>query len=362
MKELRFILASVLLSLGAAGCSTAFYPTSGDPYADDLYQTHDRTQIARRKEAEAEAARLEAQARKAQWEAMLAEAEASSARDDYERYTYSNVLADTYESAYARRLRGFRSPTYRMPSSYYELRYSPAYNYVTAYDPMNYNIVVMGDEVWVEPKYISSMFGSWGAPSYAVYGGWGWPYGFGYSPWGYPHYSWWDWHYDWSWNFGWGWGWHHGPGWIAPHPPHGVRPSPYYPNYRPWGGQSGYRGRPNGAGHSSPYDSPRRGNYRGTGTGNYRGNGTGVAPDRGNYRGSGTATGTSPRRDGATDYRNNTSRPDRNTPNYNRNENTNYRPAGGSNYRPAGGSGGGGYRSGGGSGSSGSRGGGNYRR
>lgn len=362
MKELRFIFASALLSLGAAGCSTAFFATNGDGYADDLYATHDRTQIARRKQAEAEAARLEAEARKAQWEAMLAEAEAVSARNDYENHTYSNVLADTYESAYARRLRGFRSPTYRMPSSYYELRYSPAYHYVTAYDPMNYNIVVMGDQVWVEPKYISSMFGYWGAPPYSLYGGWGWPYyNFGYASWGYPHYSWWDWHYDWSWNFGWGWGWH------RPFPPvHAGNHTPHYPNYRPWGGQSGYRGKPT-VNRSSPYTLPRGGNYRGTGTtGNYRG--TPASGTSGNYRGTGTPAGNPPR-NGATNYRSNTTRQEQTQPTYNRNENSNYRSggsnyrSGGSNYRPAGGSGGG-YRSGGGSSgsSSGSRGGGNYRR
>lgn len=353
MKELRFILASILLSIGGAGCSTAFFAADSNAYVDDLYAPHDRAQIARRKQAEAEVARLEAEALKSQWEALLAEAEAASAQTRYENYTYSNVLADTYESAYARRLRGFQSPTYRMPSSYYDLRYSPAYHYVTAYDPMNYNIVVMGDQVWVEPKYISSMFGAWGAPSFAVYSGWGRPYyGWNYASWGYPHYSWWDWNYDWSWNFGWGWGWHHGPGWSRPLPPapSGNRPA-HYANYRPWGGSSGYRGTPT-VNRSSPYTSPRPGNYRGTGaTGNYRGTPAGTSDGRG------SATGTSPR-NGTTNYRSNDTRREQTTPSDNRN--TNYRPSGNSSgsYRSSGS--GSGYRSGG--GSSGSRGGGNYRR
>ena len=77
------------------------------------------------------------------------------------------MLADDYESAYARRLRGFESPTYKMPSSYINARYGSAFNYVSAYDPAFYNIVVMGDQVWVEPKYITSMFGSWGTVIYA---------------------------------------------------------------------------------------------------------------------------------------------------------------------------------------------------
>ena len=76
---------------------------------------------------------------------------------------YDAVLADNYQSAYARRLYGFSSSTYKMPSSYYTYRYTDAYQYATAYDPAYYNIMVSGDQVWVEPKYITSMFGSWGA-------------------------------------------------------------------------------------------------------------------------------------------------------------------------------------------------------
>ena len=44
-------------------------------------------------------------------------------------YTHlQGVLADTYESAYARRLRGFSSPTYQMPTSYFNLRYNGTYH------------------------------------------------------------------------------------------------------------------------------------------------------------------------------------------------------------------------------------------
>jgi len=373
MRKLRFLLVSIGLSLGAAGCSSAFFASGSSEFSDDLYDTHDRARIARRKQAEAELARAAAEAEKARWEALLAQAQAGEAQSDYEDYTYRSVLADTYESAYARRLKGFRSPTYNLPSSYYDLRYSPAYHYVTAYDPMNYNIVVMGDQVWVEPKYISSMFGSWGAPSISMsiyagypysgwYGSWGWPYT--YSWWGYPRYSWWDWNYDWSWNFGWGWGWHHGPVWGGTH--HPSASAPHYPNYRPWGGSSGYRGRPSGTRYSSPYTSPRGGNYRGSGSSaNYRGQTQapargGVGGDRGhsNYRGSGSATVAPPRREN-TDYRNNYREQSGTDPNRNSGS-SNYRSSGGSNYRPS--STGGGYRSGGGSGSAGSRGGGNYRR
>jgi hypothetical protein len=46
--------------------------------------------------------------------------------------SFESVLADDYESAYARRLYGFSSPTYRMPSSYYTYRYSDAFFYASA--------------------------------------------------------------------------------------------------------------------------------------------------------------------------------------------------------------------------------------
>ncbi|MBQ8307349.1 MAG: hypothetical protein IJX56_00935, partial [Alistipes sp.] len=218
--------------VGGTGCSSAFYGLS-NTWGDDLYETHDRSAIAHQKQAIAEAEKAQAEAEKALWEARLAEAEAQLAMQEAGQYTYDSVLADTYESAYARRLRGFESPTYNLPSSYYDLRYSPAYHYVTAYDPMHYNIVVMGDQVWVEPKYISSMFGTWGAPSLAFgfgsggwytgfYYDWYWPYG--YSWYGYPHYSW----YDWWWGYP-----YYGPGYWPGYWP-GYYPG-YWPGYYPPG-------------------------------------------------------------------------------------------------------------------------------
>ena len=373
MKELRFFFAIALLSIGSAGCSTSFLAADSGSFSDDLYATHDRAAIARQQQAEAEAARAQAEARKAEWEARLAEAEAQAAQNSYENYTYQSVLADTYESAYARRLRGFESPTYNMPSSYYELRYSPAYQYVTAYDPMNYNIIVMGDQVWVEPKYITSMFGTWGAPSVSVsiyagypysswYSSWGWGWPYTYSWWGYPHYSW----YDWGWGYpgwgypGWGWGYpHHHPGWG--YPPHDHHNPPHYANYRPWGGSSGYRGRPGGVRHSSPYTSPRDGGYRQNGSsGNYRGHtpsrGPSTAPaGNSNYR---RNQGTGTPHQNNSGYRQN-SRPEQNR------NNSGYRQSSpgshSSGYRSPNSGSGGGYR-GGSSGGSGHRSSGSYRR
>ena len=240
MKKLKILIGTVLLSAGLAGCTSAYYSSAG--YAsDDLYAVHDKTQIARKKQAEAEAQRAAAQARKAEWEAKIAEAQAAAAENNYYEYQasdanpYQSVLADDYESAYARRLRGFESPSYKMPSSYIDARYSAAFNYASAYDPAFYNIVISGDQVWVEPKYVTSMFGSWGTviygdpwyygwnrpwgPSFSI-GSWGWSFGWNswnnpwYSPWGPWYSSWYDPWYRPGWGWGPGWhGHHHGPGW-----------------------------------------------------------------------------------------------------------------------------------------------------
>ena len=112
MKELRLWIAAVVAAAGLASCSSAYYAASG--YAgDDLYVQHDRAQIARKQQAEAEAKKAEAEARRAEWEARIAEAQAAAAENDYYEYRsadsnpYQSILADDYESAYARRLRGF---------------------------------------------------------------------------------------------------------------------------------------------------------------------------------------------------------------------------------------------------------------
>ena len=113
----------ILLCMLLAGCSSAYYKSSGFAY-DDLYNIHNKTEIAKREKAEAEAQKAEAEARRAQWEALIAQARADDAEDRYYNSDngYDGIVADTYESAYARRLRGFDSPTYNMPSSYWNLR------------------------------------------------------------------------------------------------------------------------------------------------------------------------------------------------------------------------------------------------
>lgn len=243
MKKGLQILTMMAAAWLLVGCSSAFYAASNSA-SNDLYAVHNRTEIARKQQAEAEARKAEAEARQAEWEALLAEAAAKNAESNYRSgsvgESYTSVLADSYESAYARRLRGFESPTYRMPSSYTNARYSSTFHYVSAYDPAFYNIIIMGDEMWVEPKYVTAMFGSWGLPAY-------------YKPWyyswyGLPSYGWWS--YP-SYSIGFGsWGWSVGLSWYDPwfysgwgSPWWGVhRPAWSYPHHHPaWG-----PGRPGG--------------------------------------------------------------------------------------------------------------------
>lgn len=233
------ILFSVLLAQAflMSGCAAAWQSAQ---YSDDLYAVHNKIAIANRQKAEAELAKAQYEAQQAQYEATLAKIKAEAAKNNITVTEgslssgvngYNAVLADTYESAYARRLYGFSSPTYRMPSSYYDWRYSDAFHYVSAYDPAMYNIMISGDMVWVEPKYITSMFGTWGAvavPSYSWYYGWNDPYFY----WGSPY------RYDWRWNFYygynpyWGWGYPYYPHYHHHHhPPHHNHPPHHKPPY-----------------------------------------------------------------------------------------------------------------------------------
>ena len=210
-----------------SGCAALWQSMA---YTDDMYSIHNRTAIAERQRAEAELARAQYEAQQAQYAAI----NAGIAAAETSIYDYNSVLADTYESAYARRLYGFSSPTYRVPSSYYTWRYSDAFHYASAYDPAFYNIMVSGDMVWVEPKYITSMFGSWGAVAIPAYG---WYYG-----WNDPFYYW-STPYRWSCNFYWNywyspylWSWSLPYYHYHPHRPSHHRPPQHRPPHTSHGG------------------------------------------------------------------------------------------------------------------------------
>lgn len=227
-----YTITALMCGLLCVGCTSLFTASTFAP--DDLYRTDNREVVLT-----SIAAQAEAEARQAEWNAQHSSPEFSYGSEP----SYSSVVADSYESAYARRLYGFNSPTYKLPSSYYNLAGNRSMYYATAYDPAHYNIMVSGDQVWVEPKYITSMFGSWGATNitFGIYSS-PWNYGWGYhtnpfyySWWGYPHYSWYDWNWNicynpWYYDYCWGYpsyGHHHHhyyPGYMPPRPPQ-HRPS-----------------------------------------------------------------------------------------------------------------------------------------
>ena len=263
MRNIFTIAIALFAASMLGGCTSALYSGYNN---DDLYATHDREAIAK-SEAAAHAAHYEAlaaqaEARRAEYEALVAAAEAIKGDKDYNVISnpndldYTSVVADTYESAYARRLRGFDSPYYNMPSSYYNLRYSGAYSFLSAYDPAFYNIIVMGDQVWVEPKYITSMFGGWGTSVNFSFG-WRNPWSYYYSPWHYPsswywrHYCWDPWYDSWY-GMNWGFGWRPHYDWWWPHygPNHGPAHGPVHKPSQ--GGGGGSNGHPTII-HRSPY-------------------------------------------------------------------------------------------------------------
>lgn len=250
MKKIVNILTAtafgaLLMMLQGCGAMMMSQTLSTNYTGDDMYATHDRVAIRTRIEAEQAAQRRAEEQRRAQMEALVAAADADASIDAILGTTssggnsYDAILADDYQSAYERRLRGFSSSTYNMPSSYYNYRFSDAYFYASAYDPTFYNVMVMGDQVWVEPRYITSMFGTWGMPSLSLtlsinpfgpYDSWYWNslrwHSWYMDPWYRPYNYYFGWYDPW---FGYGpW-----PGYHPPRPPHFGGGSHYPHNPRP---------------------------------------------------------------------------------------------------------------------------------
>ncbi len=335
-----------------AGCASSLTTASSAGNTDDLYATGGRKAIA--------AAESERQARLAAQREQRALRDIEAAGRDG-RYQGS-VLSDSYQESYERRLKGFNSLSYKLPSSYYDYVYSDAAWNASGYDPAFYNTIVMGDQVWVEPRYITSMFGNWGTPvNVNVNLGWNW-----YSPY-------WDWYYRpgwnpyWSWNWGWDWGWNWGPSWSWGW---GWRPYWDYP-YWGWGGHinhwypSGGRYNDRNVVYGGRRPSMTRSPVYGTGgsgttVNGYRRRGSSTVPSSvgtGNY----PSQGTTYQRRGSSG---NTSRPTYTPPQNNNNSTPTYQRRGSStpSYNSGGsygGSRGGSYGGGGGGSSSG---GGGYRR
>lgn len=261
MRNLRNILAlAFVASLSVAFTSCITLSIGGTTashtaaYSDDLYGTHDRAAIAAAERALAEQQAAEAAERERRINAMVAASNAEADIDDLlgdldldnpavaeaiasggivinNNNTYNNIYVDDYQSAYERRLRGFSSPSYKMPSSYYNYRYGDAYFLTLAYDPAFYTVMVMGDQVWVEPRYVTAMFGGWGC-SYINY-----RYGYPYYGYGYPYgyYGYYGPYYDYYWGHSYHYGYYdpfyyHHP-WYGPHGPSYHRPPHHKPGH-----------------------------------------------------------------------------------------------------------------------------------
>ena len=193
MNDKQFFSRFLALTAAAAsmwGCSTPMFSASSTP-TDDLYATHNTVEIrnAELDRREQELAAREAELKRQEAVGHVVYQAHTEANDN----PYEDILSDSYQESYERRLRGMSSGSYKMPNSYSDVITSGKIQYLSAYDPAFYNVMVMGDEVWVEPKYISSMFGTWGSSSsvnvniglnfgWSGYYPWGWN-----SLWGYPY-------------------------------------------------------------------------------------------------------------------------------------------------------------------------------
>ena len=209
MKSIHYILAGAV-ALIFASCSTSLQQRH---VADDLYYTPDKnknTEIAKEFEEDY------SQMTMSQKERM----ELDTVKDfkkDQSSNPYDEILVDDPIEAQNRREKAQTDPRYGFRNNY-RVFFSDDYWLASTYDPMFYNVVVMGDDVWVEPKWMSpsfrygynygnyfgSPYSSWsfGFNNYPYYNhgyygyhspfspynyGYGYGYGYGYNYYGYGY-------------------------------------------------------------------------------------------------------------------------------------------------------------------------------
>ena len=189
--HLSLFLAAWLLG----GCASLRSSSGTIAQGDDLYEVLDTDAL--KKEQEAAAAQ-----RRAPLDKYVASILSKNEGETLSKTgnPYQSILVDDFETAYERRLYGFESPTYNMPQSHAMASTNRQFTYATAYDPAQYNIIVSGDDVWVEPKYITSMFGTWGGSPYGYAASPRFAVGFSYrfDPWYSPYYAYYNPFYGWG--------------------------------------------------------------------------------------------------------------------------------------------------------------------
>lgn len=192
-------------------------------------------------------------------------------------------LITSYDEALQRRLDAYQNYK-EMDDSYWQLMENYNKMLTNKYDQDLYNVITFGNEMWVEPRYISALFDG-SDPAAGVLGkellvsqpksnvtinvgvnlspwGWNdpWDYSWGWgSRWNY--YSYWNrpyWGSSWGWGPSWGWGGGYYPGWG---PSWGWGGPGYYPPYYPGGGHHHhyYPSRPVIWGNNSPGYRPGSG-------------------------------------------------------------------------------------------------------
>ena len=153
--------------------------------------------------------------------------------------SYDRLIVDDLSEAYEKRIEARKSPYYGLNTYNYNLFFSDNYRYASMFwnDPY-YNVVIVGDHVWVEPYYISSSFGYWGRNYYYSSYWYGSPW---YSSWYYsrPYYSYYSPYYN-------------------PYYYHSFYNYPYYPYYYPYSSINNYYNNPEGNWASSANYSYRR--------------------------------------------------------------------------------------------------------
>lgn len=239
MKALKLFTLLGLIALLSASCSSSLRVASSSS-GDDIYYNPSKEAIAQVATASnGQQVPMDNSYRDLLSETNRAIGDTVYVESDSTGNPYQDVLADSYEKAKRNRELGQNDPWNGVATS---AGYSQSLWYATAYDPAFYNIIVMGNTVWAEPKYISSMFGYPYNSPYVNFGGY-------YS----PYNNWWNYNFNWGFGLGWGnnWGWGYYDPWYSP--------------YTGWGGYYGY-------GYGYPYYGYGYG-YPSHGHGYYGGNG-----------------------------------------------------------------------------------------
>jgi len=149
--KLRSILLITGAALFAASCSTTLQQRR---VADELYQNPDQqVQQEDYMTYYDEAENILKEGSTQSVDSVIYEEKAKSYRNPY-----ADILVDDYETARQLRSEARRDLSYGM-SDWYGFYFSDAYHYASAYDPSFYNVIVMGDHVWVEPNWLTSHFG-----------------------------------------------------------------------------------------------------------------------------------------------------------------------------------------------------------